>query len=452
LEGEGKVKKAVLVCVLTATVAACAPAVSAADEGTAFGYPLAPGTFASAITVGPDNNIWFTGGPGIGKVTPDGKVTEYPAPGAGASIVSGPDGNLWFVEPSANAIGRSTTTGEIASFPLPAPKSDPTAIAVGPDGNLWFTEGAAGRVGRITASGEIGEFALPPGRHPGDIAAGPDGNLWFTDRGANWIGRISTSGQVSQFPVPGPLSKISSIAAGPDGNLWFAEEAAPKVGRITPGGQVTQFVVPTEGGTESIVSGPGGQLWFGAGFEVGAISPLGAISWPACLAPYCEVPPVAMAVGSDGNLWVAAGVGHCPSYCGGGTEQSYLFRPGGIGRYALPPLTLAIGPRASPVRHRTARVTIACGLAEGCRGILRLGTVEYRGGARRLRVLARGAYDLAAGEARSVRVHVSRWAVEYLHDIASGSLRVRALAGPKGHIQAIRGPIALRLGSRSGRH
>jgi len=258
------------------------------DRHARFRLSPGAGTFAQSMAAGPDNNLWFTGGPGIGKVTSEGNVTEYPVPGSVGSIVSGPDGNLWFTE--ANAIGRSTTNGEITSFPLPKSKSQPTDITAGPDGDLWFTEEAANQVGRITPNGQITEFPLPPGHHPSAIAAGPDGNLWFTEGGASRIGRITTAGQVTQLPVPGPPAKISDITAGPDGNLWFAEDAGPGIGRITLQGQVTQFAVPTEQGVHSIVSGPGGQLWFAVGYEVGAISTSGAVSWPACLIKGCWAP------------------------------------------------------------------------------------------------------------------------------------------------------------------
>src|SRR5204862_4892249 len=87
------------------------------------------GAGASALTVGPDGNIWFAeqGANKIGKVTPDGTITEYPIPdttqdigfssgpvSVGASpadLVAGPDGAIWFTESSTDTIGRITTGG-----------------------------------------------------------------------------------------------------------------------------------------------------------------------------------------------------------------------------------------------------------------------------------------------------------------------------------------------------
>jgi virginiamycin B lyase len=55
----------------------------------------------------------------IGRITPQGNITEFPLAKAGSMmprvggqgpITKGPDGNLWFVEYTGNAIGRITPT------------------------------------------------------------------------------------------------------------------------------------------------------------------------------------------------------------------------------------------------------------------------------------------------------------------------------------------------------
>ena len=77
------------------------------------------------------------------------------------AITAGPDGNLWFTEEGANKIGRITPSGRITEFPIPTASSGPDGITAGPDGNLWFTEGAANKIGRITPTGAITEFPIP---------------------------------------------------------------------------------------------------------------------------------------------------------------------------------------------------------------------------------------------------------------------------------------------------
>ena len=46
------------------------------------------------IAVGPDRNIWFTKGAIVGRVTPDGMMTEFPLPpttGGGTGLTAGSD-------------------------------------------------------------------------------------------------------------------------------------------------------------------------------------------------------------------------------------------------------------------------------------------------------------------------------------------------------------------------
>ena len=391
-------------------------------------YLLDRATWANALTAGPDGAVWFVAeaaeGPSfnLGKVTLAGKVTEFPlsvpAPPSHnyrrpGTIAAGSDGNLWFGE--RDAIGRSTTAGEVTSFALSAGASAPTSMSVGPDGNVWFTEGAASRIGRITPGGEILEFQLPGGRRPSGITAGPDGNLWFTERGSNRIGRITLVGEVKEFVIPGPPAKLASIAAGSDGNLWFTEAALPRVGRITPNGLVTQFRVPTVSGTKAIVAGPGGLLYFSSGPEIGAISTTGEISWPSCLLGSCNAEVQALALGPDGQLWAASGRESCPSICGGGTGLYYGSLPGSVSPFTLPPPRLEIGPRLTRLHGRRTTLTVACGLEGGCRGTLQLGFYVVRNHRSAFRTLSEVPIDLHQKESRRITLTFSAKTAASLH-------------------------------------
>ncbi len=114
---------------------------------TAFSLP-------AGITAGPDGNLWFAEalGNNIGRITPHGKITEFPAP-APQFITVGPDGNLWFTALDGNnTIDRITTSGAITEFPIPTAKSRPLGITAGPahTSEVWFTESQASKIGRIT--------------------------------------------------------------------------------------------------------------------------------------------------------------------------------------------------------------------------------------------------------------------------------------------------------------
>src|ERR1700694_2038562 len=124
-----------------------------------------------------------------------GTITPYrlPSDGDATAITSGPDGNLWFVDTFPPGIARSTPAGAVTGeFVTPHAADGAWGIATGPDGNLWFTEQDdknVGRIGRITTAGAITEYHLTAGGHPHAITSGPDGNLWFGQADGQKTGR-----------------------------------------------------------------------------------------------------------------------------------------------------------------------------------------------------------------------------------------------------------------------
>ena len=85
----------------------------------------------------------------------DANITEFPIPTPPASgflitpgmITAGPDGNLWFAESYGDKIGRITPDGSITEFTTPTPASGPKDITVGPDKNFWFIESNLNKMG-----------------------------------------------------------------------------------------------------------------------------------------------------------------------------------------------------------------------------------------------------------------------------------------------------------------
>jgi streptogramin lyase len=234
----------------------------------------------TAITGGPDGNLWFGAGDGdtaIGRIAPDGSLTEFPIQGfenTVEGITAGPDGNVWFTEfdyPRDSSIGRITPDGQMTHFPLSGVSIAIGAITAGPDGNFWFSHLASGAfssaIARITPDGAITDN-LAPG--VAGIAAGADGNLWGTGAHydshgvllSGYIQRLTLDGQVTEFALP-TATQPTMITAGPDGNLWFTEPDANQIGMITPGGQITEYPVPTPNSRPSgITAGPDGNVWF----------------------------------------------------------------------------------------------------------------------------------------------------------------------------------------------
>jgi virginiamycin B lyase len=67
------------------------------------------------VAVGPDRNVWYTKGATLGRVTPDGAITEFPLPAGarGVGLTAGSDrepprriaDRLWYADGNGNKIG-----------------------------------------------------------------------------------------------------------------------------------------------------------------------------------------------------------------------------------------------------------------------------------------------------------------------------------------------------------
>ena len=198
--------------------------------------PPTPDSGPRAVAVGADGNIWFSEyrANRIGRVTPQGVFSEFPLPRPNSGpgdITAGADGALWFVELSGgldgtttdgNRVGRISLDGKVTEYPLPAQGSSPINIALGPDHNLWYTRGAV--AGRVTAAGVVTEFPLSQDSRTAGLSAGADrrppgkpgsmlvNRLWFADSGANAVSYFefktgqapsaaASSGQAASAPV-----------------------------------------------------------------------------------------------------------------------------------------------------------------------------------------------------------------------------------------------------------
>jgi virginiamycin B lyase len=249
-------------------------------DGQVTEFPLPPGSGPQGITAGPGGNIWFAengnlslaSGPpsptadAIGRITSSGHMAEFPLPPAAVApheLTAAPDGDVWFTEPQGNRIGRITPSGHLTEFLIPTPHATPDGITAGPDGSIWFTESTVAKIGRIALSGQITEFPVPTLSEMAGITAGPDGNIWFTERAVGKIGRMTPSGKVTEFSLPGASSQPAGIGVGPDGNIWFTELTGNKIGRITPSGRVTEFSLSAANSTPAfLTAGPGRSIWF----------------------------------------------------------------------------------------------------------------------------------------------------------------------------------------------
>lgn len=154
------------------------------------------------IAVGPDGNIWFTRGnpAAIVRLNPSGTMDTFSLPYPGSApveVAAGRDGNVWYGDYRA-MVGRVTPDGQITEFPLT--RYGTGAVARGSDGNLWF--GMQDGLARVDRSGSVTEFplGLPANSMLIGLAAGPDGKIWFTH--TNYL----RDNGVGRFDVPAVAS------------------------------------------------------------------------------------------------------------------------------------------------------------------------------------------------------------------------------------------------------
>ncbi|HZP64873.1 MAG TPA: hypothetical protein VFB32_01070, partial [Rudaea sp.] len=184
--------------------------------GTATSFPLPNDSTAGEIVSGADGNLWFTQNvPAIGRISLAGDVANFSLPSDAQRrpehIAPGPDGNLWFSEKGnyTPALGKIAPDGTITEFPLAG--AYPSAlelggITAGPDGKLWFTDTTNDKIGTFATTLSVpiepsftgAWFDPTQSGHGLFVEVLPDNRFlawWFTfapDGGQAWFGGVGT--------------------------------------------------------------------------------------------------------------------------------------------------------------------------------------------------------------------------------------------------------------------
>jgi uncharacterized delta-60 repeat protein len=247
-----------------------------------------PSPYTLVIRTRPDGNLWFTEGitqvtgqppqnPKIGVMSPTGVVLhEFSMPGGtDPNLAFAPDGTLWVSEYWNNEILHLDQSGDLlARYTINFGVGNFGAydITVAPDGTVWLTSAVrsgTAKLGRITANTPPGGLADTfsfdgLGSLFRGIVVDQDRNIWTGATDVGKVAEINPDGQLlAAYSVPTPGSAPYSLAVGPDGNIWFTDNSISQVGRITLLGQVTVFPTLTpNSGVAEIAAGPGNSLWF----------------------------------------------------------------------------------------------------------------------------------------------------------------------------------------------
>ncbi len=207
--------------------------------GQTQGFPA--GAVAADLAADVNGNMWFTdyATPAIGKIAPDGTITEYTAgllTGAlPIAIVLGPDGNMWFSDYSAVAIGTITPGGSITEYNAAQYPNAKTIGLAFRKGEPWLLGyGAPPLLGHLTEARTIATRLLPPHLTTDPaVVADKAGNFWFAALKQHLHGEIielaAHGHQLVRMPmhtqyafVPCCVNQAPrTMVIGPDGKPWF---------------------------------------------------------------------------------------------------------------------------------------------------------------------------------------------------------------------------------------
>jgi hypothetical protein len=255
-----------------------------------YSSPPTPNAITNAAATNVDNGIYFTDTSNalLWRVNPNTANPSGPsdvswvaitidAPSYGVTL--GPDNNIWFTEYFINEddseqianiafIPPPTTTNPnpaTTTFPLPSPYSAPStfdALTPGPDlQSVWFSQNQGTMIDSISTSAAAGttptvQYALVNSAL-NDMTLGPDFAIWFTQTffqgslTAPSLGRLALNNGVAAYsnqPLNNPnFVQPYGITVGPNNNdLWFTDSGAAFLGDavIIPRLVITPVTLP----------------------------------------------------------------------------------------------------------------------------------------------------------------------------------------------------------------
>ena len=284
---------------ITAATTTTAPAPTTTAQPTVDDYPVVDTYVVETVLSGLDSaagglaidgeGVLYTAdfgyeghvGDTVFRVSSDGAVEEFATSELMDSLTGntfGPDGVLY---QSSFGSGNILTIGQDGSVELLTDElRGPTAIVVTEDGRVFAEDCRRNTVYEVFSDGSVENFASGAGMNcPNGMTIDPDGNLYVVSFSAGFMQRITPDGDIEVIHrFPGPNAHVVYW----EGYLFVTARLDRRVYRYDL--DSAEVVVIAGTGEDGIDDGPGPQATFGR--------------------------PNAIAVGSDGTLYINHGSGN----------------------------------------------------------------------------------------------------------------------------------------------
>ncbi|NKJ23332.1 antibiotic hydrolase [Dyella sp. SG609] len=238
------------------------------------------------IQLAPDGSQWFTVTAGVGRLAPDGSVSEWTVllehPDDHMEQLSlDPQGNVWFVERNYAGAGPKGTnkvrrlnpgTNTISTYLVPTAGGTPSGVIANADGTVWVSEYYGNALALLdpAVAPHTDETAKPATRaasqQPATIKATVTARAAPTHAPAppstSEVKPKVTRGWI-EYPLPIANANAEDMRVDSHGRVWFEQDAGyigmldPKARRI-----VEYTIVPANSGYYNIaLEQRAGLLW-----------------------------------------------------------------------------------------------------------------------------------------------------------------------------------------------
>lgn len=262
---------------------------------------------ANGLAIDDAHKVWTIAGNSSGceldKILMNGYQQQFPLSACSFSgLVFGPDHNFWLA--GQGAVARVTPTGQETDFSIGPSDIGASGITNGPDGNIWFgvcqQYGLSGGIGRMDLAGNFTYF---PSSCQTNIAVGPDGNIW-----TSYLGDVTVTDlggkQLHDYKTGGV--QVYAMLTAPDRAVYLTQLTpnGQELVRIALDGNITHY---SGGRMFGMAIGPDGNLWIAnpnnnstvTQFDIAQQQFGQVLQGPTGLGS-------SMLTGPDGNLWATA--------------------------------------------------------------------------------------------------------------------------------------------------